>query len=309
MLLLLGALTIGLILALLAFGAFISFRIFAFPDITAEGSITLGAAVVATLLVAGVHPVPATAAAFVCGLLAGTVTGVLHTRFQINRVLSGIIVMTALFSVNLRVMSRANVPLMTERTLATIAEDLGRSVFGEGITLLGWEIATRDLSMLLLALVAAVTGAILLYLFLKTQLGTALQASGDNPAMMRALGVNVNGMVVMGLALANGLTALAGALLTQYQGFADVQMGIGMMVWGLASIIIGEALIGSRHIGYMLAGAILGSVLFRLLVAIALRGGLDPNDLKLVTAAFVLLALILPKLLPGRRGRNAAAAA
>jgi putative tryptophan/tyrosine transport system permease protein len=309
MLLLLGALTIGLILSLLAFGAFISFRIFSFPDITAEGSITLGAAVVATLLVAGVHPVPATIAAFASGLVAGTVTGVLHTRFQINRVLSGIIVMTALFSVNLRVMSRANVPLMTERTLATIAESMGRTVFGDGVVVLGWEIATRDLSMLLLALVAAVTGAILLYLFLKTQLGTALQASGDNPAMMRALGVNVNGMVVMGLALANGLTALAGALLTQYQGFADVQMGIGMMVWGLASIIIGEALIGSRHIGYMLAGAILGSVLFRLLVAIALRGGLDPNDLKLVTAAFVLVALILPKLLPGRRSRKAAAAA
>jgi putative tryptophan/tyrosine transport system permease protein len=309
MLLLLGALTIGLILSLLAFGAFISFRIFAFPDITAEGSITLGAAVVATLLVSGVHPVPATIAAFASGLVAGTVTGVLHTRFQINRVLSGIIVMTALFSVNLRVMDRANVPLMTERTLATIAESMGRTVFGDGVVVLGWEIATRDLSMLLLALVAAVTGAILLYLFLKTQLGTALQASGDNPAMMRALGVNVNGMVVMGLALANGLTALAGALLTQYQGFADVQMGIGMMVWGLASIIIGEALIGSRHIGYMLAGAILGSVLFRLLVAIALRGGLDPNDLKLVTAAFVLVALILPKLLPGRRSRKAAAAA
>lgn len=307
MLLLMGALTIGLILSLLAFGAFISFRIFAFPDITAEGSITLGAAIVAVLLVAGVHPVAATAAAIVGGLVAGTVTGVLHTRFHINRVLSGIIVMTALFSVNLRVMTRANVPLMTERTLATMAEDIGTKVFGEGIIVLGWEIATRELSMLLLALVAAVTGAVLLYFFLKTQLGTALQASGDNPAMMRALGVNVNGMVVMGLALANGLTALAGALLTQYQGFADVQMGIGMMVWGLASIIIGEALIGSRHVGYMLAGAILGSVLFRLLVAIALRGGLDPNDLKLITAVFVLVALILPTLLPGRRSRKAAA--
>lgn len=307
MLLLLGALTIGLILSLLAFGAFISFRLFSFPDITAEGSITLGAAVVAVMLVAGVHPLLATGAAFASGMVAGTVTGILHTRFQINRVLSGIIVMTALFSVNLRIMDRANVPLMNNRTLATMAEDAGATVFGEGVTILGWEVGTLDLSMLILSLLVAACGALLLFLFLKTQLGTALQASGDNPAMMRALGVNVNGMVVLGLALANGLTALAGALLTQYQGFADVQMGIGMMVWGLASIIIGEALIGSRSIGMMLVGAILGSVLFRLLVAIALRGGLDPNDLKLVTAVFVLVALILPKFLPGRRGQAASA--
>ena len=139
--------------------------------------------------------------------------------------------------------------------------------------------------------------AVLLYAFFRTNLGTAMQAAGDNPQMIRALGVNVDNMIVLGLALSNGLVAVSGALLAQYQGFADVQMGIGMVVWGLASIIIGEALVGVRQLGLIITGAVLGSVLFRLLVAIALRGGLNPNDLKLVTAVFVFVALILPGVL------------
>src|SRR5262245_745500 len=137
---------------------------------------------------------------------------------------------------------------------------------------------------------------VLLYLFFRTNLGTAMQAAGDNPQMIRALGVNVDNMIVLGLALSNGLIAMAGGLLVQYQGFADVQMGIGMVVWGLASIIIGEALVGVRALGFVITGAIMGSVLFRLIVALALRGGLNPNDLKLVTAVFVFLALVLPSL-------------
>jgi putative tryptophan/tyrosine transport system permease protein len=310
MLPLLSALTIGLILSLLALGSLISFRVFEFADITPEGSFTLGAAIIAALLVAGVDPLSATTAAFAGGLVAGTVTAVVHTRFQINRLLSGIIVMTALYSINLRVMGRANVPLLTERTLATIVEGVGRAVFGESVAVVGWEVAARDLAMLIAALVAVAVVATALYLFFRTNLGTAMQAAGDNAEMIRALGVSVNAMIVIGLALANGLSALAGALLTQYQGFADVQMGLGMLVWALASIIIGEALVRTRHIGYMITGAVMGSVLFRLLVAIALRGGLDPNDLKLVTAVFVLAALILPKLIgPGsRRPRRTAPA-
>ena len=135
---------------------------------------------------------------------------------------------------------------------------------------------------------------IVLYLFFRTNIGTAMQAAGDNAQMIRALGVNVDTMIVLGLALSNGLVAVSGALLAQYQGFADVQMGIGMVVWGLASIIIGEALVGTRALGFVITGGIMGSVLFRLLVALALRGGLNPNDLKLVTALFVFLALVLP---------------
>jgi putative ABC transport system permease protein len=230
---------------------------------------------------------------------------VVHTRFRISRLLSGILVMTALYSINLHVMGKANVPLLSERTLATIAEGAGRRVIGETVMLLGWDVSARDVSMLVLALAAAGAVGALLYMFLRTNLGTAMQAAGDNAQMIRALGVNVDAMVVMGLAVSNGLTALAGALLTQYQGFADVQMGIGMLVWGMASIIIGEALVGTRQIGYMITGAVMGSVLFRLLVAIALRGGLDPNDLKLVTAAFVLAALMIPKLLASGRRRRA----
>ena len=161
----------------------------------------------------------------------------------------------------------------------------------------GWSVGLRDGGMLIAALIVAAGTGVLLYAFFKTNLGTAMQAAGDNPQMIRALGVNVNNMIVLGLAISNGLIAVAGALLAQYQGFADVQMGIGMVVWGLASIIIGEALVGVRQLGFVITGAVLGSVLFRLLVAIALRGGLNPNDLKLVTAVFVFVALILPGVL------------
>lgn len=298
MLLLIGALTIGLILSLLTFGVFISFRVFAFPDITADGSVTLGGAVTGVLLVAHVHPLLATAAAFVAGALAGTTTGILHTRFKINGLLSGILVMTALYSVNLHVMGKSNLPLLTERTLASIAENWAvRVLGGQSVALLGWDVSARDAGVLMLAFAAAAVIGVALYLFFRTNLGTAMQAAGDNPQMIRALGVNVETMIVLGLALSNGLIAMAGGLLTQYQGFADVQMGIGMVVWGLASIIIGEALVGVRDLGYVIVGAVMGSVLFRLIVALALRGGLDPNDLKLVTAGFVFVALVLPGLL------------
>jgi putative tryptophan/tyrosine transport system permease protein len=299
MTLLIGALTMGLILSLLALGVFISFRIFEFADITGEGSITLGAALASVLLLDGVHPVVATGAALVAGALAGAMTGVIHTRFGINKLLSGILVMTALYSINLHVMGKSNVPLLSERTMATLAEEGAAWARGStaDISIWGWSVGLRDGGMLVAGLFVAAGASGLLYAFFKTNLGTAMQAAGDNPQMIRALGVNVNNMIVLGLAISNGLIAAAGALLAQYQGFADVQMGIGMMVWGLASIIIGEALVGVRQLGFIITGAVLGSVLFRLLVAIALRGGLNPNDLKLVTAAFVFVALILPGVL------------
>jgi putative tryptophan/tyrosine transport system permease protein len=295
MLLLIGAFTIGLILSLLALGVFISFRIFSFPDITTEGSITLGGAVTGVLLVAQVDPVIATGAAFVAGAAAGATTGLLHTRFRINGLLAGILVMTALYSVNLHVMGKSNLPLLSERTFATMAESAAVSILGAtSATVFGWDVAARDIAALVLAFAAATVVGTLLYVFLRTNLGTAMQAAGDNAQMIRALGVNVDTMIVLGLALSNGLVATAGGLLTQYQGFADVQMGIGMVVWGLASLIIGEALVGVRDLGFVIIGAIMGSVLFRLIVALALRGGLNPNDLKLITAVFVFVALFLP---------------
>jgi putative ABC transport system permease protein len=307
MTLLLGALTIGLILSLLALGVFISFRIFNFADITADGSVTLGAAVAAVLLTGGTDPLLATMAGFVAGMMAGATTGILHTRFGINGLLSGILVMTALYSVNLHVMGKSNLPLLATTTLATQAETGAHAVLGDvaALGVMGWEVAPRDAAVLFGALVTISVAASLLYAFLRTDLGTAMRATGNNPQMIRALGVDVGNMIVLGLALSNGLIALAGALLAQYQGFADVQMGIGMVVWGLASVIIGEALVGTTSLGLVITGAVMGSVLFRLLIAIALRAGLNPNDLKLVTAAFVFLALILPGMIERMRRSRA----
>jgi putative ABC transport system permease protein len=308
MTLLLGALTIGFILSLLALGVLISFRIFSFPDITAEGSLTLGAALTAALLVKGVNPPAATAAAMLAGFLAGSATGILHTKFRINGLLSGILVMTSLYSINLHVMGRSNIPLMSAKTLVTYAERFGRTLLGgsDSANLAGWDVGAREVSVFAFSVVAALAVALALFIFFRTDLGTAMRATGDNSQMVRALGVSDENMIVFGLAVSNSLVALAGALLSQYQGFADVQMGIGMLVWGLASVIIGEALVGVRQLGYLLAGTVMGSVLFRLMVAIALRWGLDPNDLKLITAAFVFLALILPGLLERLRSRSAA---
>jgi len=301
--LLIGTFTLGGILSLLALGVFISFRIFAFPDITADGSITLGASVAATLLVRGVSPPLASLAGFFAGMLAGACTGTLHTRFKINSLLSGILVMTALYSINLHIMGKSNVPLLSVTTLATQSERIGVKLM-RGATafgLAGWELSVRDVSVLgAVALAVSLTG-VLLYLFLRTNLGMAMRATGDNVQMIRALGVNDANMIVFGVAISNGLVALAGALLAQYQGFADVGMGIGMVVWGLASVIIGEALVGTNQLGITIIGAVMGSVLFRLLVAVALRWGLSPNDLKLITAAFVFCALIVPQFLRKKR--------
>jgi putative tryptophan/tyrosine transport system permease protein len=344
---LIGSFSMGLILSLLALGVLISFRILAFRDLTVEGSITLGGAVAATLLVRGWNPWLATFIAFVIGMMAGTITGILATRLQINGLLAGIMVMTALFSVNLRVMGyaippetlkaywklveeakaeeakakkegasskedraplklpefppRSNVPLIKEQTLVTMAQQL--TTAESKWTVGRWEVPVRDLYLLGLVAVGIGLMAGVMYVFFKTNLGLAMRATGDNENMIRALGVEVGWMLTFGLALSNGLVALSGALLVQYQGYADVQMGLGMVVWGLASVIIGESLVGSRQIGMLLIGAVMGSVLFRLLVAIALRWGLNPNDLKLVTALFVLAALLAPNAIQIVKGK------
>jgi putative tryptophan/tyrosine transport system permease protein len=301
--LLLSAWTIGLILSLLALGVYISYRVFKFADITADGSITLGAATAAALLIRGVHPVTASVAAFAAGALAGFCSGVLHTRFKINQLLSGILVMTALYSINLHVMGSSNVPLLSVTTITSYAQTLGRWLTGhDSATLLGWPVSARDIGSLVLIAAIEIIIGVAAWLFFNTSLGSAMRASGDNQQMIRALGVSVENMIVLGLCISNGLVAFAGALLAQYQGFADVQMGIGMIVWGLASVIIGRALIGTDSVGAALAGTVLGSVLFRLIIALALRWGLNPNDLKLVTALFVFGALVLPTLLQRGKG-------
>ncbi len=308
MTLLIGSLTMGLILALLAFGVLISFRILAFRDLTADGSLTLGGSVAAALLVSGWNPWAATFVAVLSGALAGATTGVLAMKCKINGLLAGILVMTALYSVNLRVMGKSNVPLMESRTILSSAEQLAdasthwRIWIGLWPGQFGYEdvflplALDHDMSVIGLVLLMIAAVGVGMVAFFRTNLGLAMRATGDNPDMIRALGVDVDWMTTLGLAIANGLTAFAGALLVQYQGFADVQMGIGMVVLGFASVIIGETLVGSRIVGFLICGAVMGSVLFRLLVAIALRWGLNPNDLKLVTAVFVLAALVTPDL-------------
>jgi putative tryptophan/tyrosine transport system permease protein len=195
-------------------------------------------------------------------------------------------------------MGRSNIPLLDAGSVSDgVKNQLLQAANGNNnIQLLGWPVSTADLSVFISSLLFCMVIAVLLHRFLLTHFGTALRATGNNAQMVRALGINNHKMVVFSLALSNGLVALSGALLAQYQGFADVQMGIGMMVWGLASIIIGEALTGKSGIGITITGAILGTILFRLLIAIALRWGLNPNDLKLVTAVFVFAALVAPGL-------------
>ncbi len=296
--LVIGALSMGLILSLLSLGMLISFRMIRFTDITVDGTITLGASVSAVLIMAGWSPWLATLVAFVAGSLAGSITGLLYTRFKIQEILSGILMMTALYSINLRIMGRSNIPLLDTKTVSEIPE-LAMLKLTDGNTntlLFGWQVSLIDLSVLISSLVLCVAIGWLLYRFLLTHFGTALRATGNNVQMVRAQGINNNGMIIFSLALSNGLVALSGSLLAQYQGFADVQMGIGMMVWGLASIIIGEALVGKSGLGITIAGAVMGTILFRLLIAIALRWGLNPNDLKLVTALFVFMALVAPQM-------------
>lgn len=312
MTLLIGSLSIGLILSLLAFGILISFRVVAFEDLTVDGSFALGGATAAILIVGQTHPLLATGCAALAGAAAGAVTALLHTKFGINRLLSGILVMTGLYSVNLRVMGKSNVPLLSERTVMDYGDRWAQYLFGSEsvVQFAGWEAPSRDLSSLLLMGFATTVVGILLFVFFRTNFGLAMQAIGDNSKMIRALGVNVEFMTIGALMLGNGLIGLAGALMAQYQGFADVQMGIGMLVWGVASVILGESLVGTKKIGFLISGAVMGSVLFRLLVAIALRWGLNPNDLKLITAAFVFAALVLPKFASQgtrlvRRNRNA----
>jgi len=288
-----------LILSLLAFGILMSFRVVAFEDLTVDGSVALGGATTASLVVSGWDPISATLLGALAGGLAGSVTAILNTVFDINRLLSGILVMTALYSINLRILGKSNIPLSSDSTIMQYSNWLATKWFGDEsfMTIAVWQAPARDFTAMLMMFMIAVSVGSILAVFFRTNCGLAMQAVGDNKQMTRALGVNVKRMTILALFIGNAMTATAGSLLAQFQGFADIQMGIGMLVWGVASVILGESLVGTKKIGFLIAGAIMGSVLFRLLVAIALRWGLNPNDLKLITAVFVFAALVLPKFL------------
>ncbi|MDQ2696356.1 MAG: ABC transporter permease [Pseudomonadota bacterium] len=280
----LGAVEVGLLYALVALGVYLSFRVLRFPDLTVDGSFPLGAAVAAALIVGGVPPWPATLAALAAGAGAGLTTAWLNLRLGILQLLASILTMIALYSVNLRIMGRPNVALLGEATVFSPLEALPAPLY----------------ALVPAALLAAVAIIVLLLArFLTSETGLAMRASGENPRMARAYGVVTAASVYIGLALSNALVALAGALFAQSQGSADVTLGVGTIVVGLAAVIGGEALFATRTVLQAAVACVLGSVVYRLLVALALNVdflGLQAQDLNLITAVLVAAALVLPRL-------------
>lgn len=271
----------GLLWSLLAIGVFITFRVLDIADLTVEGSFPLGTAISVTLIVAGVNPIVSILAAAVGGMLAGVVTGWVHTKLKIPALLAGILTMIALYSVNLHVMGKANVSLLRMNTVYTYLETMNISAT--------WALA-------IVGLVVAVLACVFLFWFFGTEIGAAIRATGVNPQMIRAQGVNTDTMIVLGLLLSNAFVAVAGALVAQGNGYADVGMGVGTIVIGLASVIIGEVLFGTRSFVQNLTAVVLGSVVYRIVIAVVLYLGMPPNDLKLFTAVLVAIALSLPTL-------------
>lgn len=270
----------GLLWAIMALGVFLTFRVLDIADLSVEGTFPLGAAVAATLIDAGHSVWFALLIALIAGCIGGTVTALLTTKLKIPALLSGILTMIGLYSVNLMIMGKANVPLLRAETVFTLTENL----FG----------VSSVVATLIVGLVATVIVGAIMYWFFGTVLGTAIRATGCNPQMARAQGINTNVMVILGLLISNGLVALSGALVAQSNGFADVGMGTGTIVIGLASVIIGEVLFGTRSFKNWLISVVLGSVVYRAVIAIVLELGMPPNDLKLFTAVLVAIALSLP---------------
>lgn len=275
---LLGSLELGMIYAVLALGVFLSFRTLNMPDLTVDGSIVTGMAVSAVICAGGGNAFAALAGAFIGGALAGLATGLLHTKLKIQAILAGILVMMASYSVNLRIMGKTpNIPLTKSETIYKVADRLLEPTYG-GIIM----------NFLLLAVIIAV-----LYLFLQTRLGFVFRATGDNEDMVKACGVSCDSMKLMGLAISNGLVGLAGGMLAQNQAFADINSGVGMMVIGLASVILGEVIFGTKTLLRRLIAAALGAVVYRIIMAQALYLGMESTDMKLVSAAIVAIALSL----------------
>ncbi|MBU8877397.1 ABC transporter permease [Bacillus sp. FJAT-29790] len=296
-----GSIEAGAIYALMALGVYLSFRILDFPDLTVDGSFVTGASVAAVLIVGGANPFLATIAAMLAGFAAGCVTGLLHTKGKINPLLSGILMMIALYSINLRIMGKSNVPLLAEETVITKL-----TAFWQGLGLDQVLSATgfvpKTWGILILMLILALVVKVMIDLFLKTDIGLALRATGNNETMIRSFSADTDLLKIIGLGLANGLVALSGALVAQYNGFSDVGMGIGMIVIGLASVIIGEAVFGAKTIVRATLAVVGGAILYRIIVTLALRVEfLETGDMKLITAVIVICALVLPKMIEKQR--------
>ena len=282
-----GTFETGLVYALVALGVLISFRILDFPDLTADGSFPLGAFTCAVCMTAGVNPILTILAGFCAGMLAGLLTAWLNIRLGVLQLLSGIIVMTALYSVNLRIGGAPNVPLLGTQTIF----DLFQPILGTGI----WQ---NTLVLLLITLLIK----LLLDWFFGTETGLAMRATGANLRMARAQGISTGKMIMLGMALSNGLIALAGALFAQLVGGADVSAGLGTIVFGLAAVILGEALLPSKNIWLLTLSVIIGSVIYRLFIMVAMGSetlsglGLKTQDLNLITSTLVVLVLLFPKI-------------
>jgi putative ABC transport system permease protein len=274
----------GLVFGLVAVGVYLTLRVLAFPDLTVDGSYTLGGATVAILITKGSAPFLAILAAFGVGLGAGLITGVLNTKLRLPALLAGILMMVGLYSVNLRIMGGANISLLRQIT-----------IFDNFAQFLGFSLRRIELSIIVALGIVLIVFFILNW-FLHTEIGLALRATGDNEKMVRGLGSDTDKNVLIGLAISNGLVALAGSIVAQAQGFADAGMGIGMIVMGLASVIMGETLFRARGVGGVLLAVIGGAFVYRLIITIALRLGMVPGDLKLITAMLVIMAMAIPHL-------------
>lgn len=274
-----GAVSLGLLWAIMTIGVYITYRILNIADLTVEGSIALGAAIAAQAITKGVDPYIATGISLLGGMAAGLVTGILHTKLKIPALLSGILTMIALYSINLRVLGKASISLLRMDTVYTVFEKLG---------------VESSWSIIILGLISVTLVICLLYWFFGTEVGCAIRATGNNPKMVRAQGINTNTMIILGLVISNGLVALSGALIAQNQTFADVQMGTGSIVIGLASVIIGEVLFGKRNFMMRLVSLAFGAITYRIIIAFVLKLGMHSNDLKLFTAITVAIALALP---------------
>jgi len=307
--LLVGALSMGFLLSLLTLGVFITYRVMGRLDLTTDGSFGLGGAVAAALVASGVHPIAATVAAAAAGWLAGATTGLIYVALGIDTLLGGILVTTALYTIQLRIMGGGNLALGSASTLPDAAESVWHALhLPDAIELAGTSVRAALFSSLDVFAVFVLFSIWVLARFLRTDLGLAMRAAGGNAQAARALGLDTGVMVTLGLVLANGLVALAGALFAQYQGFANISMGLGMIVTALACLVLGEGLLGRRSLRRQIAGTLAGTIVFRLLVAGALVVGLPSDALKLSTAVFVLGALAVPHGI-GRLRRRAGQAA
>jgi putative ABC transport system permease protein len=282
----LGAVEQGVVYGIMVIGVYLTFRILDFPDLTVDGSLPLGAAISAVAITSGINPYFSLLFALAGGFMAGMVTAFLNTKFKILHLLASILTMIALYSINIRIMSGPNVALLGQTTVFDSVTNLGIPAHYAGLLIFG--------TFALLVLTAIIW-------FLGTELGQAILATGDNPQMIRSLGVNTNTIIILGVGLSNGLVALSGALVAQNQGAADVGMGIGTIVAGLASVIIGETVFGCKTMPRAFIAALLGSIVYRLAIALALgmefgNFRFNPSDLNLITALLVIGALITPNL-------------